>query len=45
MVKWASIKTSTKVRGCVPTAEILWGKNDIKHKWPKNTVFTRNDSF
>ena len=39
MVKWASIKTSTKVRGYVPSAEILGGKNDLKQH------ITSTDSF
>ena len=43
---------STKVRGYVPSAKILGGKNEIKKKWPEITVFdqkchflTKNDDF
>ena len=46
MVKWAPIKTSTKVRGYVPSAEILGGENDIQQKNdPKLQFLTRNVSF
>ena len=52
MVKWASIKTSTKVRGYVPSAKILGGKTTLNIKWPKMSVFdqkfqflTKNDNF
>ena len=46
MVKWASIKTSTKVRGYVPSAKILGGKNDLKtQKIQKLQFLTRNVSF
>ena len=39
MVKWASIKTITKVRGYVPSAKILGGKNDPKKKVTQNYSF------
>ena len=45
MVKWASIKTSTKVRGYVPSANILGGKNDLKKNDPELQFLTRNVSF
>ena len=45
MVKWASIKTSTKVRGYVPSAEILGGKNDQTTKYQNLQFFARNASF
>ena len=38
MVKWASIKTSTKVRGYVPSAEILGG-TELNVKSPEILVF------
>ena len=40
MVKWASIKTSTKRRGYVPSAKILGEKNDV---FSKTAVFSRQE--
>ena len=51
MVKWASIKTGTKVRGYVPSAKILGGKNDLKKMTQLQffarivSFFTTNDDF
>ena len=40
MVKWASIKTSTKVRGVRAFGENLWLKNGfLKNILPKMLVF------